>query len=246
VAAGSAIACLCLTSCGGSSASTPAALTATTSSAGTSTVLRTVAPTSAQTTATVSRTTVRPPPRRRPKGPDPGSLPQTSQLPSVHTAAFRAEVDALWRGIRTGSRAAAMPAFFPMGAYEQLKTLADVHADYVDRLVGDYGLDVTAAHALLGAQAPAAQLVDVLVPSSYAHWVPAGVCDNQVGYYEVPNARLVYRKDGEIHSLGIASMISWRGVWYVVHLGAVVRSAAVGVVDDPSTGAGFSVPSSTC
>jgi hypothetical protein len=155
-------------------------------------------------------------------------------------------MDALWHGIRSGSLATAMPAFFPLRAYEQLKTVANAHSDFVDRLVRYFGLDVAAAHALLGARATGAQLIDVVVPGGYAHWIPPGVCDNQVGYYEVANARLVYRVDGEIHSIGIASMISWRGVWYVVHLGAILRSADAGVVDDPSLGPGTSAPSSTC
>jgi hypothetical protein len=41
-------------------------------------------------------------------------------------------------------------------------------------------------------------------------------------------------------------MISRRGVCYVVHLGAVTRHVAAGVVDDPSQGPGEPVPSSTC
>ena len=72
------------------------------------------------------------------------------------------------------------------------------------------------------------------------------MCLNRDGYYEVPNARMVYSLGGATRSFGIASMISWRGVWYVVHLGAVVRDAVTGIVDDPSAGAGASVPSSTC
>jgi hypothetical protein len=86
----------------------------------------------------------------------------------------------------------------------------------------------------------------VQVPVPYAHWVPPGVCANRVGYYEVPNARLVYRQGGEERSFGIASMISWRGAWYVVHLGAVVRSGSGGMVDAPATGPGTPAPSSTC
>ena len=49
----------------------------------------------------------------------------------------------------------------------------------------------------------------------------------------MPNARVVYREDGQIRSFGIASMISWRGVWYVVHLGAILRSSDAGAVDEP-------------
>jgi hypothetical protein len=76
--------------------------------------------------------------------------------------------------------------------------------------------------------------------------VPPGVCYNDVGYYEVPNARVVYLEGGQVRSFGIASMISWRGRWYVVHLGAVLRNADVGVVDEPASGRGTSAYSSTC
>jgi hypothetical protein len=153
---------------------------------------------------------------------------------------------ALWAGIGTGRPSLALPAFFPEGAYAQVKAIADPAADYQDRLVEDYRLDIDAAHALLQAHAGTARLLDVRVPGAYAHWVDPGVCENRVGYFEVPNSRIVYRENGELHSFGIASMISWRGVWYVVHLGAIVRGAAGGVVDDPTAGAGASLASSTC
>jgi hypothetical protein len=201
-------------------------------------------------TTTPTTTTAKPataPPKKAPKPkPSPGSLPQTDQLPSAGTPQFRAEMAALWNGVRQNSLPAAMPAFFPEAAYVQVKGIADPQADYVGRLVADYRLDLGAAHALLGAQSQAAQLMAVQVPQSYAHWVSPGACYNRVGYYEVPNARLVYRQQGALHSFGIASMISWRGVWYVVHLGSVLRAVAGGVVDDPSSGPGQSIPSSTC
>lgn len=153
---------------------------------------------------------------------------------------------ALWIAIRTGSARAARSAFFPEAAYRQVKAIADPAADYTGRLLDDLTLDLAAAHALLGPAAGHAHLLAVRVPIGYAHWVPPNVCLNRVGYYEVPNARLVYSEAGQTRSLGIASMISWRGVWYVVHLGAVVRHAAVGIVDAPSSGEGISTPSSTC
>ena len=62
--------------------------------------------------------------------------------------------------------------------------------------MAEYALDIAAAHALLGAAAASAQLVAVNVPTSYGHWVEPGVCYNGIGYWEVPNARVVYRQGG--------------------------------------------------
>jgi hypothetical protein len=150
---------------------------------------------------------------------------------------------ALWQGVQTGLVAPALPAFFPLAAYQQVKAIADPAADWHARLVGGFRADLQAAHALLGSGAARAQLLSVRVAGSYAHWVDPGACYNGVGYWEVPNARVVYREGGAERSFGIASMISWRGVWYVVHFGAVGSS---GVVDDPESGPGVSAASSTC
>jgi len=153
---------------------------------------------------------------------------------------------ALWVGVQTGDVAPGLPAFFPEAAYAQVKAIADPKGDYQARLIGEYRLDLAAANALLGAHARRARLIGVDIPGEYAHWVPPGTCYNRIGYYEVPGARVVYDEDGEVRSFGIASLISWRGVWYVVHLGAVTRSTSGGVVDDPSSGRGQSAASSTC
>jgi hypothetical protein len=205
--------------------------------------------TTTATTIAVTSMTVRPR-RPRPHNPCPpasaAALPQTSRLPLAATACFRAEMKALWNGVRTNSLRTAMHAFFPLHAYEQVKAIADPSGDYQDRLVAEYGLDLAAAHALLGPSAGGARLIAVQVPSAFAHWVPPNSCYNGIGYYEVPNSRVVYRADGEVHSFGIASMISWRGIWYVVHLGAVNRPGPGGVVDGPSAGSGTPAPSDTC
>ncbi len=177
---------------------------------------------------------------------DPGMLPQTDDLPPASTPQFAERVAALWQGVVSGQSADALPAFFPESAYQQLKAVADPMSDYEDRLVAQFVADVDAAHALLGADASTATQLGVDVPESYAHWVPPGVCDNRIGYYEVANSRVVYQEDGTVRSFGIASLISWRGEWYVVHLGAVVRSTPGGVVEDPDTGAGSSPDSATC
>jgi hypothetical protein len=204
----------------------------------------------AATTVTATRTaTTTAPASRSPapaSSPSPGSLPQTEQVPSASTPRFRALMAALWRGIVAGSTSTALPAFFPRGAYVQLKAIAEAGSDWQNRLVHDYALDIAAAHALLGPGASSAQLLGVHVVASYGHLVPAGTCYNSVPYYEMPNARVVYREGGAVRSFGIASMISWRGVWYVVHLGAVLRAGDEGVVDEPAAGEGVSAYSGTC
>jgi hypothetical protein len=167
-------------------------------------------------------------------------------VPSATTPCFHAIVRALWRGVREDSPSAARYAFFPLGAYERVKAIGDAAGDYTDRLLADYDVDLHAAHGLLGPDPDAARLLSAVVPQAYVHWVPPGACYNRFGYYEVPNSRLVYRVGPDVRSFGIASLISWRGTWYVVHLGAVTRSGYGGVVDEPSEGSGTPAPSLTC
>ena len=152
----------------------------------------------------------------------------------------------LWTAIVTNNPNVAIQSFFPLSAYEQVKAIADPATDWQDRLVDDYVLDIHAAHDFLGASAASAQLVQVIVPSQYGAWIVPGGCYNKVGYWHVPGARLVYQVDGQVRSIGIASLISWRGQWYVVHLGAVLRSTDTGIVDSPSVGTGTTGPPGGC
>jgi hypothetical protein len=187
-------------------------------------------------------TTTAPPPTTT----DPGALPQTSALPSTTSPVFTANMAALWDGVSTGVPQMAVPGFFPEAAYVQLKAIPGAQSDFTGRLEAEYEEDVSAAHQLLGPGAPMAKLIGVEVDSAYAHWVPIGACYNDVGYFEVPYSRVVYSINGQISSFGIASMISWRGEWYIVHLGAILRSGSGGEVDDPRSGPGTPTYSSTC
>jgi hypothetical protein len=56
----------------------------------------------------------------------------------------------------------------------------------------------------------------------------------------------VYRAEGQLRSFGIASLISWRGEWYVIHLGTELRDSAVGIVDQPAEGEGVPGPPGGC
>jgi len=176
----------------------------------------------------------------------PARLHQTRALPRARTAVFRAEMTDLWTALVTGRVRAGVQAFFPLTAYQQVKAIADPSADWHSRLLADFRLDVAAAHHFLRRSPGRPHLVRVIVPAAQAAWIDPGVCDNKVGYWHVAGPRLVYRQHGRIRSIGIASLISWRGRWYVVHLGAVLRSTQAGVVDQPADGPGTPGPPGGC
>jgi hypothetical protein len=176
----------------------------------------------------------------------PGNLPQTRARPSAGSRVFHAEMTDLWAAVVTGQARLAIQAFFPLHAYTQVKAIAGPAADWRSRLFGDFRLDVAAAHHYLGRGAARARLLRVIVPSAEAAWIGPGVCYNSVGYWHVAGARLVYREHGRLRSIGIASLISWRGRWYVVHFGAVLRTGATGLVDQPAAGPGIPGPAGGC
>jgi hypothetical protein len=184
-----------------------------------------------------------PAPAALPVDPGAGSLGQTTAFPGTTTTSFHHAIYDLWLAVTTGNVGYARPAFFPEAAYVQVKAIADPESDWQDRLWYDFTLDVAAAHALVG---HGATFVRVIVPAADAAWVDPGACYNGVGYWHVPGSRVVYEEGGETRSFGIASLISWRGEWYVVHFGAVLRSGAYGEVDDPETGQGTPGPPGGC
>ena len=178
-----------------------------------------------------------------PVAPGAGARPQTRAFPRTDSAAFRHAMADLWLAVTTGNPRFARPGFFPVAAYKQVKAEPYPVPDWQDRLWYDFVLDVRAAHRLLGS---GARLDRIVVPKAYAAWVYPGACHNKIGYWHVPGARVVYREHGKERSFGIASLISWRGVWYVVHLGAVDRTVVTGVVYQPAAGPGVPGPPGGC
>jgi hypothetical protein len=189
-------------------------------------------------------------PARRPSGPvalpvapGAGNRPQTPAFPRTNDTAFRNAMADLWLAVTTDKPDYGLPAFFPLAAYEKLKAIPYPEPDWRYRLWADFSLDVGAAHDFVGR---GARLVRVIVPAEDTAWVAPGVCANSIGYWHVPGVRVVFRRgDGE-RSFGIASLISWRGVWYVVHFGAVLRPYPAGMVNDPASGPGVPGPAGGC
>jgi hypothetical protein len=165
---------------------------------------------------------------------DAGTLPQTHVLPAADSAAFSSRMQGLWRAIVTGDPTPAMPSFFPLAAYEQVKAVANPSADWQNRLVAYYELDIQAAHQLLDGDAASAEFAGVSVPTARAVWVLPGQEYNKGAYYRLYGTRVSYRVGGRTRSFGIFSLISWRGEWYVVHLGPATRATRQGIVYRPA------------
>lgn len=175
----------------------------------------------------------------------------TSATPQGTEPAFglplSARMATLFRDITLGSWTLGERLFFPESAYVAMKTgrIADPASDYVDRLVAFYRLDLTTYHDYLLARGPVA-FVGVNANPREAVWIRPGWCENSIGYWHVPGVRLVYRQRGVVRSVGVASLISWHGVWYVVHLGPNPRAHNVGTVDAPAAGRGIAGPAGGC
>jgi hypothetical protein len=212
--------------CGSSSAAPPTTATATT-------VTTVPPPTTAAPTTTTTPT-------------DSGLLPQTTDEPSIGPP-LQSQLTVLWNAMVADSPTAAASVFFPQSAYLQLKTglLPNPTSDYTGRLVGFYNLDIGAYHQLV-TSGGTPTLLNVVFAAADAAWIPPGQCDNRYGYWHLPGVRLVYQSPTGVSSVAVASLISWRGVWYVVHLGPNPRPSPVGTVDQPESGHGVPGPAGGC
>jgi hypothetical protein len=154
----------------------------------------------------------------------------------------------MFGAMQTDSHDQAMTVFFPESAYLQMKTgvLANPASDYQGRLIAFLDLDLSAYHQALGPNPTSSTLETVNAAPSLAHWVSPGTCENKIGYWHLPNVRVVYSAQGQERSFAIASLISWRGLWYVVHLGPNPRSTNVGTVALPALGPGTPGPGGGC
>lgn len=134
--------------------------------------------------------------------------------------AFDHRARALWDAVVADDPSIAVPTFFPLAAYRQVKAIKDPTTDWHARLIAEFESDVHALHRRLGADGPIASFTGLSVPDT-AVWVTPGQEYNKLPYWRVYGSTLDYSVGGGEHSLPVSSLISWRGQWYVVHLGAI-------------------------
>jgi hypothetical protein len=156
-----------------------------------------------------------------------GSLQQTTTRPSGSDPQFAKRMRGLWAAIVAGEQSSAS-SFFPLGAYLQVKAISNPTGDYFNRLIALYDLDIAALHRRVGS---GATLLGVDVQDASAQWVTPGREYNKGSYWRVYGTRVRYRTAaGKQGSFGIFSLISWRGQWYVVHLGPISRTPGTGAI----------------
>jgi hypothetical protein len=147
------------------------------------------------------------------------ALAQTDERPSVGSASFQKRVELVARAIQSGDGEAALSAFFPLLAYQQVKDVAKPERDYKFRLLANFKRDVLEYHRALGADAAAAKFDGISVSEKDAKWMAPGAEGNRVGYFRVLRSRLHFTlPTGRTRDFELTSLISWRGEWYVVHL----------------------------
>jgi hypothetical protein len=151
---------------------------------------------------------------------DPATLPQTDEKPVAGGEGFDRRARALWDAVVADDPSIAVPTFFPLAAYQQVKAIKDPTSDWHNRLVTEFESDIHDLHRKLGADAAKASFTGLTVPDR-AVWVTSGQEYNKLPYWRVYGSTLDYTVDGVARSLPVSSLISWRGQWYVVHLGAI-------------------------
>lgn len=150
----------------------------------------------------------------------PGNLPQTKKFPSAKDPAFLSRMRLLVEAVAKDKPSIAWPAFFPLAAYVQVKAIADPVTDWHVRLLADYDADIRTVRSTLGPKVDTATFSSVSVAPG-ATWVLPGVEYNKGSYWRDYGTVVYCRVGGEIRHFVITSMISWRGEWYVVHLGKI-------------------------
>jgi len=151
---------------------------------------------------------------------NPATLPQTDEKPVTDGEGLNLRMQALAAAIIADDSSKGFSSFFPVEAYKQVKKNTDPAADWKNRLIAEFGVDTRDAHKLLGAGAAAATFLGADVPNA-AVWVKPGEEYNLIGYWRVYGTKLRFDVGGTVKVVPVSSLISWRGEWYVVHLGAI-------------------------
>lgn len=149
--------------------------------------------------------------------------PQTHDRPAPDAPILVKRAEALYQAIRDDAPDVALPFFFPVDAYKQVKDVTFPERDWKHRLVAEFVRDIHEIHRLNAKSLDGSTFAGLEIPDARARWVEPGEEYNKIGYFRVFGSKLKWEKDGRTRSTEVKSLISWRGQWYAVHLSAIVR-----------------------
>ena len=155
--------------------------------------------------------------------PSDATEPQTHDRPAPDAPILVKRAEALYQAIRDDAPDVALPFFFPVDAYKQVKDVTFPERDWKNRLVAEFVRDIHEIHRLNAKSLDGSTFAGLEVPDARARWVEPGEEYNKIGYFRVFGSKLKWEKDGRTRSTEVKSLISWRGQWYTVHLSAIVR-----------------------
>lgn len=155
--------------------------------------------------------------------PSDATEPQTHDRPAPDAPILVKRAEALYQAIRDDAPDIALPFFFPVDAYKQVKDVTFPERDWKNRLVAEFVRDIHEIHRLNAKSLDGSTFAGLEVPDARARWVEPGEEYNKIGYFRVFGSKLKWEKDGRTRSTEVKSLISWRGQWYAVHLSAIVR-----------------------
>ena len=175
------------------------------------------------------------------------AAPATNSAKPSIGAAFTTQMNDVWNSIYANSTDQALTNFFPSAAYVQMKqgVLPNPTADFSSRLLAFFKLDLSAYHQLVMSGGPS-KFTGIRVNPAQISWISPGVCENKIGYWHLGPVRVVYEQSGVVKSFAIASLISWNGVWKIIHLGPNPRAKNIGTVASPAKGPGTPGPGGGC
>jgi hypothetical protein len=155
--------------------------------------------------------------------PSDATEPQTHDRPAPDAPILVKRAEALYQAIRDDAPDVALPFFFPVDAYKQVKDVTYPERDWKNRLVAEFVRDIHEIHRLNAKSLDGSTFAGLEVPDARARWVEPKEEYNKIGYFRVFGSKLKWEKDGRTRSTEVKSLISWRGQWYAVHLSAIVR-----------------------
>jgi len=146
-------------------------------------------------------------------------LPQLELRPKADSPALIERMQRLTEAIQKDDPALALPAFFPVVAYEQVKAIEKPARDWQRRLVAAFERTIHEYHRAVGRDVQSLRFVGLDIPEAGVRWMKPGSEGNRVGYFRVLRSKLRLETErGQALSFEVTSFISWRGEWYVVHL----------------------------